>query len=234
LCTRPAAEDSALGSAHVRVFVHGLHADARVLRPMMRALKDETPQLTLSLVGESVEDMGRALARELEERAPHATLDLVGHSLGGLVLRWLVLHELDAARVRRLVTLGAPHHGSVMSRVLPGPLMRQLHPGSPLLSLLHNAAFPAHVSTLSIAARNDQLVRPHHHALLPFGEQLVLELMGHGGLLMDRRAHDAVRRALAAPLRASAASPKFLPGFLTDVVLISARACTAIKALAPA
>ena len=211
MCTRATVAATTLDSAHVRVFVHGLNADARVMRPMMRALEDDTPQITLSLAGDRVEDMAGGLARELGERAPNATLDLVGHSLGGLVLRWMMSGDFDATRVLRFITLGAPHHGSVLSRVMPGALMRQLRPGSPLLAQLHNTAFPTHVRALSIAAENDQLVRPHHNALLPFGESLILDRMGHGGLLMDRRAHDAVRRALAQPARVQPSVPATEP-----------------------
>jgi pimeloyl-ACP methyl ester carboxylesterase len=180
----------------VRLFVHGLHANRSVFKPMMRALQDGTPQRSLNLRGSTVEEMGRELSREIDRVAPRATLDLVAHSLGGIVVRWLVEHHLAPERLRSVVTLGAPHGGTVMSRLLPGRLMRQLRPGSTLLAQLEDAVFPAGVRALSVAARRDQVIRPYETALLPFGERVIIDDVGHNGLLLSRRAHDVVSRIL--------------------------------------
>ena len=45
---------------------------------------------------------------------------LVGHSMGGLVSR-AYLRRFGAARVERIITIGTPHHGSVLAWSYPSP-----------------------------------------------------------------------------------------------------------------
>lgn len=67
-----------------------------------------------------------ARARELAlaiEALPHDRIDLIAHSLGGLDARYALAHLGLARRVRSLVTVGTPHHGTpIADLVLGGPL----------------------------------------------------------------------------------------------------------------
>lgn len=182
---------------HARAFVHGVQANPRVMRSLMAALDDGTPQASFGLGRGTVRQMAATLARDLEARMPDgATLELIGHSLGGLVLRYLVAHEPLGARVRTLITLASPHRGTRVAHALPARMAGDLRPGSSLLRALATSPLPPGVRAIYIAARHDHLVRPHEHALLPGGEHLVLDDIGHNGLLYERRAHEAIRRAL--------------------------------------
>lgn len=57
------------------------------------------------------------------ESLPHERVDLIAHSLGGLDARYALRHLGLATRVRSLVTIGTPHHGSpIADLVLRGPI----------------------------------------------------------------------------------------------------------------
>ncbi len=53
-----------------------------------------------------------------ETGAPH--VDLVGHSMGGLLARTALARNGAHGLIRRVVTLGTPHHGTLMAHVGPG------------------------------------------------------------------------------------------------------------------
>jgi triacylglycerol lipase len=72
----------------------------------------------------SVPARAEQLAR-LIEALPHDRIDLIAHSLGGLDARYALAHLGLARRVRALVTIGTPHHGTPLADlVLQGPLGR--------------------------------------------------------------------------------------------------------------
>jgi triacylglycerol lipase len=57
------------------------------------------------------------------EALPHERVDLIAHSLGGLDARYALSHLGLDKRVRSLVTIGTPHHGSpIADLVLNGPI----------------------------------------------------------------------------------------------------------------
>jgi pimeloyl-ACP methyl ester carboxylesterase len=76
--------------------------------------------------GRPIEANGRDLAAMLESLCPHwpvpmTELVIVGHSMGGLVARSAVHHGTAAGhrwqdRLRKLFTLGTPHHGAPLER----------------------------------------------------------------------------------------------------------------------
>lgn len=57
------------------------------------------------------------------EGLPHERVDLIAHSLGGLDARYALTHLGLARRVRSLVTVGTPHHGTPLADLaIKGPL----------------------------------------------------------------------------------------------------------------
>ncbi|TMG84473.1 MAG: alpha/beta fold hydrolase, partial [Betaproteobacteria bacterium] len=53
---------------------------------------------------------------------------LLTHSMGGLVARAYV-RRFGSERVARLITIGAPHHGSMLAHTFPGGCLAQMRPG---------------------------------------------------------------------------------------------------------
>ena len=57
------------------------------------------------------------------EALPHERVDVIAHSLGGLDARYALAHLGLSKKVRSLVTIGTPHHGSqIADMVLQGPI----------------------------------------------------------------------------------------------------------------
>jgi triacylglycerol lipase len=70
----------------------------------------------------SVPDRARELVAAIAA-LPHDRIDLIAHSLGGLDARYALTHLGLASRVRSLVTVGTPHHGTPLADLaLRGPL----------------------------------------------------------------------------------------------------------------
>ena len=119
---------------------------------------------------------------------------LVGHSMGGLVAR-AYLRRFGAARVARLITLGTPHHGSVLAYLFPGRSLAQLRPGNAWLADLNRnerAAAPALIA--SIWSRHDSMVAPQASSVLACAENIPLSAIAHNALLADEGVRELVSR----------------------------------------
>jgi triacylglycerol lipase len=102
-----------------------------------------------------------------------ASVDVVGYSAGGLVTRLWVARDAGEHRARRVVTLGAPLHGTQLAAagtaLLPGacPLAcQQLVPSSALLRGVDTQPLPAGLPWLSLWTEDDQTVTPPDSARL--------------------------------------------------------------------
>ena len=61
-------------------------------------------------------------------------IHLVGHSMGGVIARYYIQCLGGDERIHTLVTLGSPHSGTVPARLLPHAMLRQLRPGSDIIT----------------------------------------------------------------------------------------------------
>lgn len=120
---------------------------------------------------------------------------LVGHSMGGLVAR-ACLRRFGGARVARVITLGTPHHGSVLAYMFPGRSLAQLRPGNAWLTELnrgeHDGAPPVPIA--SIWSRHDSMVAPQASSELRYAQNVALIGIAHNALL----ANAEIRRLVVA------------------------------------
>jgi pimeloyl-ACP methyl ester carboxylesterase len=198
---RPLPKPSARPQRFPVVLVHGFMGHPEMMRPLARRLLSEGwprvdrvgyPSLRVDL--EAVVASIAAAVIPLAEQGP---VDLVGHSLGGLACRaWI--KELGGHQfVRRFVSLGTPHAGTSLYRVVPTPLRDAFDPRGVWVRKL--AEGPEPVPTTVIRARYDHQVLPPERGSIPGVREIVLQGYGHNGLLWARPAHDAVLSALSAP-----------------------------------
>jgi len=110
---------------------------------------------------------------------------LVGHSQGGLIARTLVERGPLRERVGCVVTLGAPHLGSVLAPLLPGRNARQMRRGSFFLEKLNSGSPADGVRVCGICSTHDNLVLPWHCGLSPRGDNFILRYRGHLTLLFS-------------------------------------------------
>ena len=110
---------------------------------------------------------------------------LVGHSMGGLVAR-AYLRQYGGAKVRRLITIGTPHHGSMHAWLMAGASLAQMRPANAWLSALNGNAEGANgVPVASIWSWHDSMVTPQTSSRIRWGENIVLTGIGHNALLDD-------------------------------------------------
>lgn len=140
------------------------------------------------------------------------SVDVVGYSAGGVVARLWARDHGGAARARRIVTLGSPHHGTDLAEVAgllaPGtcPLAcQQLVPGSDLMSALNSGdETPTGPEWVSIWTSQDHVVSPPDSAHLAGARNVVVQricpgrAVDHGQLPTDAVVGSLVLRALDA------------------------------------
>ena len=113
-----------------------------------------------------------AAAKAARDRTGAGSVDVVGYSAGGVVARLWVAEDGGATSVRRLVTLGSPHHGTDLADL--GALFQgtcpvacqQLSPSSPLLARLNAQPLPAGPEYLSLWTDRDDVVIPPSSAVI--------------------------------------------------------------------
>lgn len=140
------------------------------------------------------------------------SVDLVGYSAGGVVARLWARNHDGAARARRIVTLGSPHHGTDLAAVAGllapdscPPACQQLAPDSDLISGLNSGdETPDGPAWVSIWTSQDQVVTPPDTARLVGASNVVVQRIcpgrsvDHGQLPTDAVVDALVLRALAA------------------------------------
>lgn len=152
-----------------------------------------------------------AAATAAMDRTGEPTVDLVGFSAGGLVARiWVADGHADV--VRRVLTLGSPHHGTSLAEIA-GSLApaqcpvgcQQLASGSALLADLNEGdETPEGPSWVSIWTTQDRTVTPPDSARLAGALNLPVQSVcadarvGHGDLPTDPLVQRMVLVELAA------------------------------------
>lgn len=143
--------------------------------------------------------LGRAV-QELAEQTGYERVHVVAHSLGGVIARYYVQRLGGDARVHTLVTLGAPHGGTLPAQFVPLPLCRQLRPGSALLAELDRPAPGCRTRFVAVWSDLDQVIYPKRHARLIHPDldsrNVLIRGIGHTSLPADGRVARVVARAL--------------------------------------
>jgi triacylglycerol esterase/lipase EstA (alpha/beta hydrolase family) len=118
--------------------------------------------------------------------------------MGGLVAR-AYLRDHGAAKVARLVTIGAPHHGSVHAHLGAGENARQMEPGSRWLeALARSEEGRLSLPFTSIFSHHDNFVAPQTSSVHPAARNIGLAAIGHVSLAFSRRVLEMVAAELDA------------------------------------
>ena len=98
------------------ILIHGLHHAPFIMRPLAKRLQAQgfnTYQFGYRSMRDGIQTNSHRLNKWLEENHDlDEPIDLVGHSLGGLIIRDFVT-QYPKWQIRRCVTLGTPHMGSI-------------------------------------------------------------------------------------------------------------------------
>ncbi|HHO54486.1 MAG TPA: alpha/beta fold hydrolase [Deltaproteobacteria bacterium] len=173
------------------------------LAGLLRRFNTQPIDTSAQLVADKIEG--------LAQRHGFARVHVVGHSKGGLIARRYIQHYGGDRRVKSLITLGTPHHGTptaLLGMALMGfgtltSSARELLPGSRMITTLRRDMFPAHIPLTSIYSREDLvcpywssrlLPRPGEHGHM---ENVEVRGRGHSELVWNGAVYRLVRDRLA-------------------------------------
>jgi triacylglycerol lipase len=182
---------------------------------LTRAGRDAT---VVALPGDGTGDLNAAAdaldaaVRTAMQRTGADSVDIVGYSAGGITARLWIADDDGAARARRVVTLGSPHHGTTLAGLAVSfaasqcpTACRQLTPDSDLLRQLDSGdETPAGPTWVSIWTTQDETVTPPDSARLdgalnlPVQSVCADEQVSHGGLPSDALVQGMVLAELGA------------------------------------
>lgn len=191
---RPDPEPKPTGRIPI-LLVHGYFSNRGYFRPVVRALEARgvAPIFTPNFVAAfaTIEQFQEQLASEIERIATateQPAVILICHSMGGLAARaYLCAH--GSARVRKLITIGSPHNGTVHARFGAGPNARQMHQGSRFLGELceKEGLKGPECGVTSIYTPHDNLVAPQDSSRLPWARNIAIPGRGHIDILGSER-----------------------------------------------
>jgi triacylglycerol lipase len=190
------------------LLVHGLVDNRSVFTVLRRALSRRGFGRVLTLNYSPFTSDVRAAAAQLAalvektcEQTGHERVHVVGHSLGGVVARYYVQVLGGDARVHTLCTLGSPHAGTWAAHLLPSRLVRQLRPGSDLLTELAAPAPGCRTRFVAFWSDLDHIVVPQESARIDHPDlaarNVLLRGVGHTSLPIDGRVVHAIASLLA-------------------------------------
>jgi triacylglycerol esterase/lipase EstA (alpha/beta hydrolase family) len=184
--------DPAPASVPVPVLlVHGVLCNAGVWARLARFLRDKHVTGVYSLSYgpplASIDLFAEQLARKIDEVLAVTgarRVIVIAHSMGGLVVR-AYLRKFGAARLARVMSIGAPHHGSMHAWFCPGVSLAQLRPGNAWLAALNAEPLDRSLRFLSLWSWHDSMVAPQTSSELPGSVDATLVGVGHNALLTD-------------------------------------------------
>jgi pimeloyl-ACP methyl ester carboxylesterase len=202
------------------VLVHGVMCNAGVWYGFRRGLAARGVSAVYALTYgpplASIELFAEQLAAKIDD-VLHATgardVVLVAHSMGGLVCR-AYLRRFGGAKVRRLVTIAAPHRGSHHARFFPGRSLSEMRPDSAWLDSL-NVERAHDVPVVSLWSWHDSMVTPQTSSRLEWAEDIALSGIAHNALLDDPQTIEIVAGQIR-QARESAGQPASRPGPVTS------------------
>lgn len=161
----------------------------------------------------------------LAERYGFDRFHVVGHSKGGLIARRYVQAWGGHRRVKSVITLGTPHHGTptaALAVALTGfgklaASAREMLPRSELIHQVGRDRFPADIPLVSIYSRDDLVVPWRCSMLRPSPDEeatmhnVEVRGVGHSQLLWDTGVYRRVRDLLDEASAAASPQPVELP-----------------------
>lgn len=190
---RAAPETAVAGSpwpARPVLLVHGFGCSRAVWRPLLSRLRamgiGPVRAVSLEPLLADIETNARKLLRELESlksRAGGKAIAVVAHSMGGLVVR-AALRRSAPGLIGRIITIGAPHHGTAVACWFRWRSTRQMCPGSSWLGEL-NACQEGRlgIPVTTLYSLDDNYIVPAESARLDGARAIELEGLGHLALL---------------------------------------------------
>jgi triacylglycerol lipase len=171
------------------LLVPGYGGNVDSLRPLATSLRSTgRTVVVVEPIGDGTGDLREqaehlaAVADQVRNDASAASVDIVGYSAGGVVTRLWVRDNGGAGVVRRVLTLGSPHHGTSQAALGAefaggcSTACEQLVPDSDLLRRLNAGdETPAGPLWATVRSTSDQVVTPVESAALTGAVNIVVQ-----------------------------------------------------------
>jgi triacylglycerol lipase len=179
------------------VLVHGYFHNRSGLLYMERALRRHgfanVQTFSYNPLRKSIPDMAAKLQLKIDaikKTTGAPKVYLVGHSLGGLICRYYTEQLGGHRMVDTLVTVGTPHHGTVIAYAGRSASARQMRPNSDFMQAMQRVRKPRSVRYISYYSNLDAIVVPAHSAILENGngssvKNILVHDQGHLSLLVS-------------------------------------------------
>lgn len=206
------------------MLIHGFGATRRTLSILEKRLQqDGYSTFTIHLGGlfntfntDSIEELACFIEKKVERLYRkykfRSKLSIIAHSKGGLISQYYIKKLSGAERVKKLITLGSPHNGSLWAFLMsltPAALLmksiRQMTPLSSLIQMLRKIPFDRRVRVYSIYSKDDN-VCPFPTPVLdeaPNVKNIEVPGASHSELLIKKNVYYAIRHALRNEVPAS-------------------------------
>jgi triacylglycerol lipase len=190
------------------LLVHGVLDNRSVFTLLRRGLHrrgfDRVRTVNYPVFTRDIREAAARFAAEVEALAAdtgYERIHVIGHSLGGLIARYYVQRLGGDARVHTLVTLGTPHGGTRLAGLAPAGVLRQLRPGSEVLTELAEAAPGCRTRFVALWAEADEMVRPSSAARIEHPDlrcvNVAVRGVGHLAMPADGRVIREIATTLA-------------------------------------
>lgn len=182
------------------VLVHGIWKDSSAFQTMSRYLwKRGFQAFAIDLEpndgSEGIEILAEQLADFVKEIG--APVNLVGFSMGGLVSRYYIQRMGGSEHVRRLITIGTPHHGTLVASLGLSQAAQQMRIGSPwMIDLNRDVDTLLKHDPASIWTPFDLMVLPNVSAKLPVGRTYRIPVLIHHLMLSDEQVLKTIKYEL--------------------------------------
>jgi len=184
------------------LLVHGFVCNHRIWDKLSLALRRSGhPTLALDMepLFTSIDDYVPIIEQaviDLQRQTGAAKVVLIGHSMGGLAIRsWM--RSKGCRRVAKVITLGTPHQGTLISSLAPTTNAAQMVWHSAWLQALQASETCETRALMHIAiSLHDNIVYPQREQVLAGAELTVFEGLGHLRLCLDDHVIDWVLQQL--------------------------------------
>lgn len=191
------------------LLVHGLADGASVVPPLERRLRADGVgpffPVACNAFGPDIRTAARSLGHQVEQACAGEGRPavVIGYSMGGLIARYYVQRLGGDEHVPLVITLATPHGGTATAVLAPAhPLLRQIRPGSELLTELSEPAPGCRTRFVAFYSDLDEAVIPAARGRIDHPDlkarNVLVPGVGHLTLPLHRPVVDEMRALLAA------------------------------------
>ncbi len=179
------------------VLVHGLWDKPNVFKKLTTSLQGYgleifAPSLSHNGGRTSLKVLAESLDQKISNRfGRQCNIDILGFSMGGIVSRiWLQVLG-GSHRAKRFFSIGSPHKGTFTAQLVPSfffeGIAEMKRESKLLIDLNKDHSILKQVNCTSFYCKWDLMVFPGWQAVLPVGNQIILPVLTHKGLIQNSR-----------------------------------------------